>query len=361
MPTVEQIIETALSQVGTKESPPNSNRCEYNDWFYGHSVSGANYPWCCVFVSWVFAQYNPMLIKKTAGCADLGNWFKQNNAWHNHTPQIGDVVFFKFKTNARWTNHVGIVIDVLPDGSIRTVEGNTSVNSNDNGGCVMERTRSTNIVGYGRPAYAVNSDTSDNDNIDYVQGVDVSEYQGEIDFDKLKEAGIQFVCMRSTKKSMNPDVYFERNLKECITHRIDYSCYKYAYALDSQRAITEARSVCELMRSYGVKMPIWYDLEDDILISLGKDGIEAIVNIFATECARYGYEVGLYTYQSWYDNYISDALKNKYQFWIARYGKNNGQMDFDKPPKAKNMIAWQYTSKGRVAGINGNVDLDVLL
>lgn len=355
MPTVDDIIKTALSQVGVAESPPNSNECLYNDEFYGHRVSGSQYPWCCVFVWWVFNQFSPCLVKKTAGCADLANWFKQRNQWHNKTPQAGDVVFFKFGNNGRWTNHVGIVVEVC-NGYIRTVEGNTSIGNDRNGGSVQIRQRSSNIVGYGRPAYSVESESP----IDYIQGVDVSEYQGTIDFARLKGDGIQFMCMRSTKKSQNPDAMFERNLKNCIEYHLDYSCYKYAYALDADGAIKEAQSVCNLLRKNNVKMPIWYDVEDEILVPLGKYGIEALVNVFAAECQRQGFEVGVYCNKSWYDNYISEILKNKYQFWIARYGKNTGFIDERYRPEGADIIAWQYTSKGRVAGIEGNVDRDIL-
>ena len=352
--TAKDIVNMALSQVGVKEDPPNSNNVKYNTAFYGHEVSGAAYPWCCAFVWWVFNQFSPCLVKKTAGCADLGNWFKQNNAWHNKTPQVGDVVFFKFSGNARWTNHVGIVIEVK-NGYIKTVEGNTAISNNNNGGEVMVRERSSNIVGYGRPAYASDSDLDS----EYQYGVDVSELQGVIDFDKLKADNIQFMCMRSTKKSSNPDAQFTRNLHECISHRIDYSCYKYAYALDSQGAINEAKGVCDLLKANNVKMTIWYDLEDDILVPLGKDGIEALTNIFALECQKHGFEVGIYCNQNWYANYISDGLKKKYMFWIARYGKNTGYIDEQYKPTGPNVVAWQYTSKGRVNGISGNVDRDV--
>ena len=364
MPTVKQILDLAESQVGTTEYPPNSNTCVYNEAFYGHLVadgtpSGASYPWCAVFVWWCFAQFEPCLVKKTASCMDMAQWFKDNGQW-GATPQIGDVVFFKFNTNSRWTNHVGIVKEVLDGGvKIKSIEGNTSVGNDSNGGAVMERIRSSNIVGYGHPAYSETpaEDPDDNDS-KYIYGMDVNQAQGVIDFDKVKASGIKFVCMRSTKKSGNPDTYFERNLVECIDKHLDYSCFKYAYSKTHDEARIAADGVINLLR--GRKMPIWWDLEDSSLISLGKDGIEGITLAFIGECREAGYDVGIYTYQSWYDNHISQYLKDKFSFWIARYGPNNGRLNENYPPKAKNVVAWQYTSKGSVPGISGNVDLDVL-
>ena len=156
MATVNDILKIAKAEIGVKESPANSNDVKYNTWYYKKSVQGA-YPWCAVFVSWVFAQADSSLIKKSASCMEIGNWFKSNNQWKTNNPQPGDVVFFKFNTNSRWTNHIGLVESVNVDGSIITIEGNTSVTSNDNGGSVMRRTRKSNIVGYGVPKYSQSS------------------------------------------------------------------------------------------------------------------------------------------------------------------------------------------------------------
>ena len=362
MPTAQQILDIAQSQVGTTEYPPNSNNVIYNTEFYGHAVqdgipnANSSYPWCCVFVWWCFAQFTPCLVKKTASCMDLAQWFKDNGQWHA-SPKVGDVVFFKFNTNSRWTNHVGIVKEVI-DGGVKILdyEGNTSASSDDNGGAVQLRTRTSNIVGYGRPAY--DEDNSVNPDDGYTYGVDVSEYQGVIDWDMVKASGISFACMRSTKKNGSIDKMFEKNLQACMEKGIDYSCYKYAYALTHDQARMEADSVINLLGDR--KIPIWYDMEDSSLTTLGKDSIEGIALSFIGECKEAGFEVGIYCNKNWYDNYISDYLKKKYMFWVARYGKNTGQLDEKYKPTGKNVIAWQYTSKGIVPGITGYVDRDVL-
>ena len=359
MPTVQQILDLAQSQVGTTEYPPDSNRVKYNTAFYnGKEVSGSSYPWCCTFVWWVFSQFTPCLVKKTASCMDLAQWFKDNGQWHA-SPKPGDVVFFKFNTNSRWTNHVGIVKEVIDNGiKIKDIEGNTSEKgSQDNGGAVLEKVRSSNIVGYGRPEYS-DEKTVFHDEDFYMYGMDVSENQGKIDFDEVKAAGISFVCLRSTKKSGAADAYFDRNLSECINHKLDYSCYKYAYAKTHDEARREADSVINLIKDH--KMTIWYDLKDSSLTALGKDAIEGIALAFIGECKEAGFDVGIYCNKNWYDNYISQYLKDKYKFWIARYGKNNGKLDKEYKPTGRNVVAWQYTSKGQLPGIVGYVDLDVL-
>lgn len=147
--TVEQIIAIATKEIGVCENPPSSNKVKYNDWFYGHSVSGTSYPWCATFICWLFKGTG--LIPKTASCANMLEYFEGNNQIVKK-PMPGDIVFFKYSTNNRRVNHVGLVIAVNGD-TITTIEGNTSKTSQDNGGKVMKRTRKSCIVAYARPRY----------------------------------------------------------------------------------------------------------------------------------------------------------------------------------------------------------------
>ena len=149
--TAKQIIDRAKAEIGVCENPANSNNVKYNTWYYGHPVSGSAYPWCCVFISWLF-KAEQSLCKKTASSSDLYRWFAQRNQIVK-TPQPGDVVFFKWNKSGNYiADHVGIVVSY--DGkTVNTIEGNTSTTSNDNGGKVMQRNRYSNIVAYARPAY----------------------------------------------------------------------------------------------------------------------------------------------------------------------------------------------------------------
>lgn len=158
MARVIDIIINAKSQLGVKEYPPNSNNVKYNTWFYGREVydglNGKTYPWCVVFIEWLFKDTK--LLTRTASSTYLYNWFKRQNAIHSK-PQPGDVAFFYFSAKKRpgvIAEHVGLVTEVSPTG-IKTIEGNTSAVSQDNGGIVQEKSRkfSKTIVGYGRPQY----------------------------------------------------------------------------------------------------------------------------------------------------------------------------------------------------------------
>lgn len=144
--TVNELIAIAKAELGTKEYPPGSNQVKYNNWMYGRNASE---PWCASFVAWCFKGSG--LVPKTASCLNMLEWFERRGQIVKE-PKPGDIVFFHYSTNARRTNHVGIVVGV--DGKIvKTIEGNTSVSSNDNGGCVMARSRNKNIVAYARPKY----------------------------------------------------------------------------------------------------------------------------------------------------------------------------------------------------------------
>lgn len=198
---------------------------------------------------------------------------------------------------------------------------------------------------------------SKSNEIGYVKGIDVSALQNNIDWKKVKESGISFAILRITTKNGKIDTQFERNLKGCITNKIDYSCYKYSYAETELQARAEAQNVISVLN--GRKMRIWLDLEDATqLAHIGKGGIEKVAKSFISECERCGYDVGIYCNLNWYKNYLSDDLK-KYPLWIARYGLNDGTINEKYCPNV-NEYVWQYTSVGRVNGIDNAVDLDVI-
>ncbi len=150
--TKEQILNRAIAEVGITEYPPNSNRVKYNTWYYGKEVSGASYPWCMTFIQWIFKD-SGLLPIKTASCSALYNEFKKRGQIVTD-PRPGDIVFFKWNTSNYPCQHVGLVVSV-GGSAIISVEGNTSINSNDNGGSVMKRSRPRNksIVAYARPRY----------------------------------------------------------------------------------------------------------------------------------------------------------------------------------------------------------------
>ena len=152
MATVSELLELARRQIGVKECPPNSNNVRYNTWYYGREVSGAAYPWCMVFVQWVFDQAGVKLPVRTASCGALMRSAQSAGCWVTGDYRPGDVVIYDFPGGAA-TDHCGIVESV--DGTyISAIEGNTSSASDADGGAVERRARKfSQIVGAVRPSY----------------------------------------------------------------------------------------------------------------------------------------------------------------------------------------------------------------
>lgn len=146
------MLEVAEKQIGTKESPANSNNVKYNTWFYGHAVSGSAYPWCMAFVEWCFSEAGMPLPFLTASCGSLLNWYKKNDPdCIVITPQLGDIAIFNWPGTKYTTDHTGIVRSVGKR-QITTIEGNTSLGNDSNGGMVMRRVRDRQYVNaYIRP------------------------------------------------------------------------------------------------------------------------------------------------------------------------------------------------------------------
>ena len=180
MATAKEILAVARVELGYKESPAGSNRTKYGAWF---GLNGQ--PWCMMFIQWVFTQAGAesLLAARTASCGAFMRVAKAAGQWVTGGYQPGDVVIYDFPGGGA-TDHCGIVVTPLTTG-VRTIEGNTGVGNDSNGGEVMERTRPANwIVGAYRPIY----DEEDNV-VRYTYLKDVPE-KFRPTIEKLMDAGI---------------------------------------------------------------------------------------------------------------------------------------------------------------------------
>lgn len=152
--TTDRVLDVARGELGTAESPANSNRQKY-----GKAYGWDGVAWCAQFTWWVLTQAGcGPLIPKTASTVVMRDWYMKRNQWHTRNPRPGDLVFFKFPGNNNPVNHVGIVEAVEPAGTLITIEGNTAgtaAGDQRNGGGVYRKRRLANIVGFARPAYAI--------------------------------------------------------------------------------------------------------------------------------------------------------------------------------------------------------------
>ena len=189
-----------------------------------------------------------------------------------------------------------------------------------------------------------------------IKGIDVSSYQNKPDWAKVAKAGYKFAILRIHQKT-GVDSSFEYNYKGCKSNGILIGGYKYSYALTPAQAIDEAEDVIAALNGRGLDFPVFYDLEWSNQRKLGKQAIENIAVAFLARIKKAGYKVGIYCNLDWYNNVLSDALK-QYDCWIARYPANdNGSVQERLRPTVG--VGWQYSSKGKADGINGIVDMNV--
>ena len=171
------VLTIAARELGTTESPANSNKVRYNTWFYGGEVSGDAYPWCMAFVQWAFAQVGKPLPYKTASCSGLLNWYHKNKPeCIVSDPKPGDIIIYNF-------SHTGIV-ESAGTGTITAIEGNTSAGdsgSQSNGGGVFRRTRKKSLVeAYIRPFGEEEEDDMTQDKFNEMFNAAMQEYRNKL-------------------------------------------------------------------------------------------------------------------------------------------------------------------------------------
>lgn len=149
-----KILDIAVLEIGTKESPPDSNSVKYNDWIYGKQVSGSAYPWCAAFVSWCFYQAGYPIVGAGYKKGFIGCQYAVTNVkkWGRivTVPQAEDVVFFDWNSDKKF-DHTGIFVKDLGNGIFESIEGNTSLGNDSNGGEVMLRQRRYSTAIFVRP------------------------------------------------------------------------------------------------------------------------------------------------------------------------------------------------------------------
>jgi hypothetical protein len=141
---MNEIIRIAEKEIGQGEKPLNTNKTKYGKWFGWDGVA-----WCGMFVSWCYAHAGFPLpkigfTKGFAGCQTAVAYFKKNNQITTN-PKEGDIVFFDWNSDGRY-DHTGIFVKWIDDNTFETIEGNTSLKNDSNGGNVMRRTRNKKLA-----------------------------------------------------------------------------------------------------------------------------------------------------------------------------------------------------------------------
>lgn len=189
------------------------------------------------------------------------------------------------------------------------------------------------------------------------KGIDVSAHQGKIDWDTVANYGMDFVIVRITEAGNITDSQFENNFAGCNKHKIPVGVYKYSYAMTVAEIQSEARKIVSVLNGRKIQFPVFLDLEHHNQRALGSESIHKLAEAFRRIIVDAGYKFAIYCNVDWYDTVICSHLK-KYEFWIARYPQyDNGWLLERLRPEWG--VGWQYSSKAKIPGINGNVDRDV--
>ena len=202
-------------------------------------------------------------------------------------------------------------------------------------------------------------------------GIDVSDNQGYINWEKVKAAGVEFAILRTVRRSGNVDKQLASNIAGCLKNGIPFDFYKFSYALSTNAAIEEAKEVVAALAKLGVKPStdtvIWMDVEWDDQIALSKTTLTNIVKAFEKEVVAAGFAFGIYMGRYDYNKDELNVNEVGGHTWLARYYNGYNVMQFGTKPneqykpvaKDGELWGWQFTSSGRVDGIKGNVDMDI--
>ena len=191
-------------------------------------------------------------------------------------------------------------------------------------------------------------------------GIDVSKWQGEIDWDKVKNAGVEFAIIRagyrgSVTGAIVEDPYFQANMKGAAASGIPVGVYFFTQAVNEVEAVEEASAVLKLVTQFELDYPIFIDTEG--AGGNGRaDGLDVetrtlVCEAFCRTIENGGYRAGVYASRNWYNNCLETTKLDHYSIWLAEYRS--------VPLYQGYYSMWQYTSKGQVDGIKGNVDLNL--
>lgn len=211
----------------------------------------------------------------------------------------------------------------------------------------VTNTQSGRIIDCRDPAYSIPTEEFQ----EGIKGIDVSSWQGIIDWKRVKEAGIKFAIIRSSS-GPRVDTLFDYNITQAQKQGIFVGVYHYCYAMNPEEAREEARHFIETIKYYRIDYPVMFDFEDNSQAKLGKEKLTEIAEAFLTELKNAGYYPMIYSYRYWLENNLDMDRLSDYDVALAEW--NVAEPKYTLP-----YGIWQYSCKGKISGISGDVDLDL--
>lgn len=187
--------------------------------------------------------------------------------------------------------------------------------------------------------------------------IDVSSYQGAIDWNAVKQSGISCAILRGVTKNGQLDTSFTANLNQAENAGVKIiGVYHFSYALNEETAANDAANMISKLN--GKKMDIYLDLEWNQQRALGRAKVTSIAKAYVNICKIHDYTCHIYSNLDWYKNvyYPAELSALGCRFWIARYPSNDTGIPKENLKPNVGESIWQYSSKGNIPGIRGNVD-----
>ena len=183
--------------------------------------------------------------------------------------------------------------------------------------------------------------------------IDVSKHNGAIDWIKVRSSGINGVIIRAGlgRTATQKDIMFEANYRGASEAGLHTGAYWYSYALTVSEAVQEANAFLECIKGKKFDLPLYFDIEEETQVRLSKKACTDIVNAFCDIIEKAGYFIGVYSFDSFFATNLEDNIPKRYSCWVAR-------VDGKAPQSCSAYDMWQYSWKGRINGISGNVDVD---
>lgn len=187
-----------------------------------------------------------------------------------------------------------------------------------------------------------------------IKAIDVSYCQSGVDYKKVKSSGIGAVLIRAGygRETYQKDSQFETHYRNAKANGLLVGAYWYSYANSVEDAKREAKACLACINGKKFDYPIYYDMEESWQANLGKSLCTAMAKAFCDTIVAAGYKAGVYANLNWFNNYLDYAtLKKSYSIWLAQWASSY----------SKDCDIWQYSDRGKINGISGNVDLDLVI
>lgn len=265
-------------------------------------------------------------------------------------PKKGDIVVWAKSLNGK-AGHCGIATGEGSTTWFKSYEQNWT---GRNDPCTIIKHDYSHVLGVLRPKEQ-GSITGKAAKQVVIKGIDVSMHQGSIDFAKVKSDGVKYVIIRcnnwsNAKNCVEKDPYFEQNYKAAKAAGLDVGLYYFTWECSVAGAMRDAELCLSYIKGKKFEYPLYFDLEWQKAFAQGRQVCDGMVKAFCDTLENAGYFSGLYISRSPLQSYISTDVAGRYSLWVAEYGS---KCNYDGL-----YGMWQYSSTGRISGINVNVDLD---